>query len=360
MLKLNQEYTYKKICEELGWKESSGGQKQKQIKEIESSFEFYHPENKKTHKPKKSYIFTKQLKEPELRDKRITNGGVKKIPDTCFEYLFKCILLSGIEKNGYHQRGMMNDIYLSSSLIFKEFGFDVYKILHDVCPELNSDYIDVSQRKVVRLFQEMCINTVRTHTITRICRLLKYPANSLPKGILRKENQSSAHTVPDDELLGYYDIYMKWFLDFYKLKSELAAVKCGKYFEITEAIKNEFAEHHKKYDVKKLNKITIESVNYVEDFEPESAVKLTLQDAFLRTMMGLILDKIQKRCLSEKEYSIELDFDEKMYLLELFTKMFEMTECSDSKITERVDELEDQLKKQMGQDLDKALEGVKI
>ena len=68
MLKLNQEYTYKKICEELGWRESSGNQKQKQIQEIEASFEFYHPENKKTHKPKKSYIFTKQLKEPELKD----------------------------------------------------------------------------------------------------------------------------------------------------------------------------------------------------------------------------------------------------------------------------------------------------
>lgn len=359
MLKLNQEYTYKKICEELGWKVSSGGQKQKQIKEIEASFEFYHPENKKTHKPKKSYVFTKQLKEPELKDKRISNGGVKKIPDTSFEYLFKCILVSGIEKNGYHQRGMMNDIYLSSSLIFKEFGFDIYKILPEVCPELNPDDIDVSQRKVVRLFQEICINTVRTHTITRICRRLGYPANSLPKGILRRENSTSTHTVPDDELLGYYDIYMKWFLDFYKLKSELAAVKCGKYFEITEAIKKEFAVHDEKYDVKKLNKITIESVNYVKDFEPESNVKLTLQDAFQRTMMGLIFDKIKKRCLSEKKYSTELDFNEKIYLLDLFKTMYEVTECSDSKITERVDELEDQLKKQLEQEWDNTLEGVK-
>ena len=103
MLKLNQEYTYKKICEELGWKESSGGQKQKQIKEIESSFEFYHPENKKTHKPKKSYIFTKQLKEPELEDKRKTNSGVKRVPDGVFEYLFKCVLSSGVQRNEYHQ-----------------------------------------------------------------------------------------------------------------------------------------------------------------------------------------------------------------------------------------------------------------
>ena len=94
MLELNQEYTYKKICEVLGWKESSGNQKKKQIKEVEDSYEFYHPENKKTHKPKKSYIFTKQLKEPKLQDKRVNNGAVKKIPDATFEYLFKCILVS--------------------------------------------------------------------------------------------------------------------------------------------------------------------------------------------------------------------------------------------------------------------------
>ena len=60
---LNTEYTYKQLCELLGWEVSAGNSKKAQIKEIESSFEFYHPMNKKTHKEKKSYIFTKQLKD---------------------------------------------------------------------------------------------------------------------------------------------------------------------------------------------------------------------------------------------------------------------------------------------------------
>ena len=72
---LNKEYTYSQICEIVGWKKYSGGNAKKaQIKEIESSFEFYHPMNKKTHKEKKSYIFTKQLKdlvEPSVKN----NGG---------------------------------------------------------------------------------------------------------------------------------------------------------------------------------------------------------------------------------------------------------------------------------------------
>ena len=64
MIELNKEYTYPQICKTLNWKQSGGNQKKAQINEIESCFEWYHPENKKTHKPKKSYIFTKQLREP--------------------------------------------------------------------------------------------------------------------------------------------------------------------------------------------------------------------------------------------------------------------------------------------------------
>lgn len=63
MLELNKEYTYKEIIELLGWEEKAGNSKKAQINEIESAYEFYHPMNKKTHKEKKSYIFTKQLRE---------------------------------------------------------------------------------------------------------------------------------------------------------------------------------------------------------------------------------------------------------------------------------------------------------
>lgn len=71
-LEYNKEYTYKQICDVLGWKYTTGKSKQIQIKEIESAFEFHHPTNKKTHKQKKSYIFTKQLR-PLNKPKR---GGV--------------------------------------------------------------------------------------------------------------------------------------------------------------------------------------------------------------------------------------------------------------------------------------------
>lgn len=60
---MNKEYTYPQICKKVGWEEKAGNSKKAHIKEIESAFEYYHPINKKTHKEKKSYIFTKQLRE---------------------------------------------------------------------------------------------------------------------------------------------------------------------------------------------------------------------------------------------------------------------------------------------------------
>ena len=64
MLELNKEYTYAQICAILGWKVFTGGDSKKaQIKEIESAYEFYHPINKKTNKPKKTYIFTRKIRD---------------------------------------------------------------------------------------------------------------------------------------------------------------------------------------------------------------------------------------------------------------------------------------------------------
>lgn len=75
MLELNKEYTYKQIIELLGWEEKGGNSKIAQINEIESAYEFYHPMNKKTHKEKKSYIFTEQYREPVEPSKSNCGGS---------------------------------------------------------------------------------------------------------------------------------------------------------------------------------------------------------------------------------------------------------------------------------------------
>ena len=62
-LELNKEYTYPQICETVGWQQTTGNSRLAQIREIEDANEYYHPINKKTHKPKKSYIFTRKLRD---------------------------------------------------------------------------------------------------------------------------------------------------------------------------------------------------------------------------------------------------------------------------------------------------------
>lgn len=92
MLELNREYTYKEIIKELGWEEKGGNSKKAQIKEIESSYEFYHPMNNKTHKEKKSYIFTEQLKTP-VEPSKSNCGGAHNIKNIkpMIDYLQSCL-----------------------------------------------------------------------------------------------------------------------------------------------------------------------------------------------------------------------------------------------------------------------------
>ena len=86
---LNKEYTYSQICEIVGWEQKAGNSKKAQIKEIESCFEFYHPINKKTHKEKKSYIFTKQLREPVEPSMKNSKGNNNKNITPMIDYLLR-------------------------------------------------------------------------------------------------------------------------------------------------------------------------------------------------------------------------------------------------------------------------------
>ncbi|MCD8398659.1 MAG: hypothetical protein LUD12_16055 [Lachnospiraceae bacterium] len=99
MIEFGKEYTYKEICNELNWTETSGCSRQAQIKEIESSFTFYHPENQKTHKPKKSYIFTGQIKEPVAPSVKNNKGGNNtKNVTTMLSYIMKFLPVTGLNQ----------------------------------------------------------------------------------------------------------------------------------------------------------------------------------------------------------------------------------------------------------------------
>lgn len=86
-LEINKEYTYSQICAVLGWDKKAGNSKKAQINEIESAYEFYHPQNNKTHKEKKSYIFTRKLRELSVPSKSNSAGNNNKNIRLMSDYL---------------------------------------------------------------------------------------------------------------------------------------------------------------------------------------------------------------------------------------------------------------------------------
>ena len=86
-LELNKEYTYPQICETVGWQQTTGNSRLAQIREIEDANEYYHPINKKTHKPKKSYIFTRKLRDMVEPSKENSAGNNTKNIQPMIDYL---------------------------------------------------------------------------------------------------------------------------------------------------------------------------------------------------------------------------------------------------------------------------------
>lgn len=319
MLELNHEYTYQEICRKLGWNVSSGAQKIKQIKVLEESYKFYHPENKKTHKPKKSYIFTEQLKEPVISDGRKNNGTESSFPLDEFEYLFKCILVGGVQRNYYFERGIMNEIYVSNDLLYKEFGFDIYGYFSGV---FYGDFWNPRVNKIKNLFQDICLSAARSATVTRLCRLLGCEKNTLPKGILRHLNSQNTILMPANELMPIYQEYMGECLREYECRSEIQAIKRGLYFEITDAITDRFIEEKDLYGVRRYNRIEI-NMDYIMTFKKNANKKWQLQRKFRRVVVESIYQSVRRRCLDLKEYSQKLAPVEKLILLNYFRQMLQ-------------------------------------
>ena len=171
MLELNKEYTYSQICEIIGWKIQTSNAKKAQIKEIESCFEFYHPMNKKTHKEKKSYIFTKQLKEP-VEPSRQNNG--KKSNDVIDFYDYICFIFN----DDYFDEWCSSTTWYCDilNLLEKEVSTDIYnddEVIKKHCETLGihncvlyKDYISIARRVLKDLLFKALNYGIRIHTIS--------------------------------------------------------------------------------------------------------------------------------------------------------------------------------------------------
>ena len=170
MIELNKEYTYSQICEIIGWKIQKGNGKLAQIKEIESCFEWYHPENKKTHKPKKSYIFTKQLRE-SVEPSRQNSGNTSN--DVIDFYNYLCFIFNG----EYFDEWCSSTTWYCDilNLLEKEVSTDIYnddEVIKKHCEKLGihnwvlyKDYIGMTRSVLKDLLFKALNYGNRKHTI---------------------------------------------------------------------------------------------------------------------------------------------------------------------------------------------------
>lgn len=259
-LTLNKEYTYKQICEELGWNASKGNARKKHIRIIEESFEFYHPINEKTNKPKTTYIFTKMIKEPQFIDYRQfnesgkTNGGRKsEFDDEEFTYLLS-LLLADCKKYLFED----NCVYFPNTKLYKTFGFyyiDVFKDLSELYPEYSFD-LDVFNM----LFKHIVFNILKDLTFTKVCRKIKSKRNSIPKGLIYMEGKGrkSHLAVLDDYEMENYQIWEDTFRECNSLKNEFGVLVKGKKAEEIKYIEYKMKEEYGYECVRKVNKVYLE------------------------------------------------------------------------------------------------------
>lgn len=314
VIELNKEYVYKDICADLNWKESTGAQKKRQIKCIEESFEFYHPINKKTGKEKKSYVFTKMIKEPVLEDNR---GGTREkagrkadFPEEEFDYLWKKMVSEAYKRNSYVGRSWVNKVYFTNSLLFEMFGLSYGTCMHRV-------NFSEEDEVVKKIFQEIVYQALKSNTVTRLCKRYGFEKNSLPKGILRARSRFKLNElIDDDDLLEKYNNYLAEEIEKMGYKTEIETINNKKYFEACNNVQKRF-ETESKYNIQRMNMIKVEDIKVIENGAYFGEYHLIAE--YRKHFREVIFESVEKSCINriegKKKYSKELNKEQKMLLM---------------------------------------------
>lgn len=303
----DKEYTYKEICSVFGWKATSGEAKQRQINLLENAYEFYHPENKKTHKPKKSYVFTKKLKDIDMVDNRINNGRNNLFSQDAFDYLFGYMLNTSkrYQIYNYQKYDTPNSAYISTDTIYKNFGFDIYELLDTI--KFKDD-----NKEIKRVFKSICIDVVKRYIITRICKKLGLKKNSLPKGIVRDYSVRNKKQVVDNELLVTYNKYEQEALNELGYKDLKEAFEMNNGLQVHKLIIEKF-KSDKIYGVKKTNIINFDDAKKIIEYNPK--LKREYQNSLRIIIISSIINSILCRVNKVKTYKYNLTEEENIIIL---------------------------------------------
>lgn len=219
IIKLNNEYTYTSAMNDLGWERSTGAQRQRQMSALLESFEYHHPISAKTGKVKtKSYVFTKQLKEPVLEDGRCRNGRTSELL-SCEVGILVNYAISNYSLTEPVKCANGNTEYrLFTTDVYRAFGLEPYALLNRM------DYSSVD-RIVQMIFEGIVIDAVRNNSTARLKRICGKTGGALKNGLVQKkikakdpkygyveadtyldEYQAEFDAYMDDDLIGLYEV----------------------------------------------------------------------------------------------------------------------------------------------------------
>lgn len=218
-MEMNREYTYQEICENKGWKVSTGKSKILQLRKIENEYEYYQPMNIKTHKPKKSYVFTKVRDNPlPLASRGGSRNGAGRHSKLDEEFMTVISYLI----HHYNVKYCFNDeeIYFSKDEICKFFGVynNIYNLDYEKYDRMVTDNIIVmlNGRANSIIFDKL-----------EKCKSVKYSQGILLNGTRR------------DDLLGRYSEYEQQYLDAHGYLHTGQVARCHKWNEMTQYILGE-------------------------------------------------------------------------------------------------------------------------
>lgn len=273
MIEFNTEYNYKDICNALGWHISTGAKRQNQIKIIEESFEYYHPFNKKTKKPKKSYIFTRQIKD---------------IKDTKRDIFIN--LYNYISNIPHYQISVGNGYFLAdTSHIYNAFfGIDIFDKINRLKANNNQSLV------IVSVFVDDMLSVVKNMTIAKICRYEDVGKATLPKSIVRCKKRG-AGLIEDYALLSTYEQYEQDFVNLRHYDNLRDVFFHDNQKALNEYVQMRFKEDYGINGIKKVNRVPLTHKHYKYDKnkvpEQQREYRLLLLDALTQKAYNRISAK---------------------------------------------------------------------
>lgn len=315
MIKLNEIYTYKELCNLRNEKVKTGKSKKLQLKNWRRYFEW---ENITTQKYKIIKIYDVPK---EKNDGRKYNGRKNLIPEEEFDYLWKVMVLEAYKKNKYIERSWLNKVYFSNTLLFEMFGFSYGHYLKKAKFEEDDDIVK-------NVFQNIVYEALKANTVTRLCKRYGFNKNSLPKGILRSKNSVKlGQMIDDDELLDEYNEIEAKILKEMNCYSIVDAVRQGKYKRLIDGIQSEFSSK-KKYNVQKFNVIKVEDFSVIENSENFGDKKLI--EKYRNHFRQVVLSSVEKSCLNRiknnQKYKLKLNEKQKELLKKYLYNMLSESE----------------------------------